>query len=64
MISKLSKGQFLQIQFRKELMFISQVFFNILPWNSEPQSFKLLAKVVLAEIFEAVNQFILPAVIN
>ena len=30
------KGKFLQKQFRKELMFISYVIFNILLWNSEP----------------------------
>ena len=35
-IIKLLKGQFLQKQFRKELIFIIYVFFSILLWNSEP----------------------------
>ena len=35
-IIELLKSQFLQQQFRKELIFISWMFLNILLWNSEP----------------------------
>ena len=36
MIIRLIKVQFLQKQFRKELICISYVFFNILLWSSGP----------------------------
>ena len=49
----LLEGQYLQRQVREELIFISYVFFNILLWNSK--LFKLLVKILLAEIFETVN---------
>ena len=42
-------------QFRKELLFISQMFFKILLWNSEAHLFKLLVKILLEEIFEVAN---------
>ena len=35
-IIELLKSQFLQQQFRKELIFISWMFLNMLLWNSEP----------------------------
>ena len=60
MIIKLLKGQFLQKQFRKELMFHRFVFSNIFYFgNINPNAFKRLVKVPLAEIFETVNWFIL-----
>ena len=44
MAPKLREGQFLQKKFRKEIIFISVVFFST-----------FLVKVLLVEIFEAVN---------